>query len=67
MMDRQIKPGDVILSFNGRTILDPRDLPARTQINQYRHDHAENQLEDFHLVGIYDLEHDHSADPLGES
>jgi serine protease Do len=35
MMDRQIKPGDVILSFNGQTVLDPRDLArkaARTPI-----------------------------------
>jgi serine protease Do len=35
MMDRQITPGDVVLSFNGQTVLDPRDLArkaARTQI-----------------------------------
>lgn len=35
MMDRQLKPGDVILSFNGQTVLDPRDLArkaARTPI-----------------------------------
>ena len=35
MMDRKIKPGDVILSFNGQTVLDPRDLArkaARTAI-----------------------------------
>jgi serine protease Do len=35
MMDRKIKPGDVILSFNGQTVLDPRDLArkaARTPI-----------------------------------
>lgn len=35
MMDRQITPGDVVLSFNGQTVLDPRDLArkaARTPI-----------------------------------
>jgi serine protease Do len=29
MMDRQIKPGDVVLSFNGQTVLDPRDLARK--------------------------------------
>ena len=26
MMNGQVKPGDIILSFNGQTVLDPRDL-----------------------------------------
>jgi serine protease Do len=29
MMDGQIKPGDVVLSFNGQTVLDPRDLARK--------------------------------------
>jgi serine protease Do len=35
MMDSQITPGDVVLSFNGQTVVDPRDLArkaARTPI-----------------------------------
>jgi serine protease Do len=29
MMDGQIKPADVVLSFNGQTVLDPRDLARK--------------------------------------
>jgi serine protease Do len=32
MMDGQIKPGDVILTFNGETVLDPRDLARQAGV-----------------------------------
>jgi serine protease Do len=32
MMEGQIKPGDVVLSFNGQTVLDPRDLARKAAL-----------------------------------